>query len=148
MKQEKIRAEPIIRHAGNCRLQTCNAAGVAGWRWLANANSPVFRKLIKLINGNFKFADPIGLDCGSLVGAGCFAEVICSIFIILGLGTRLAAIPLIVTMGSFWCSFSTPQIRSANKNSGCCICSFICVCSSVAVGDFGWIHLLFSKRQQ
>ena len=55
-------------------------------------------KLMKLLAGNYQFADPIGLGLGLSLGLTVFAEAICSILIILGFGTRLATIPLIVTM--------------------------------------------------
>jgi putative oxidoreductase len=45
-----------------------------------------------------KFADPFGLGPDISLGMAVFAEVLCSFLIIIGLGTRLAAIPLIVTM--------------------------------------------------
>jgi putative oxidoreductase len=44
------------------------------------------------------FADPIGIgETASLILA-VFAEVFCSVLLIFGLATRLAAIPLIITM--------------------------------------------------
>ena len=57
-----------------------------------------YSKLQKLLAGNFQFADPIGLGPEISLGLAVFAEFLCSILIVLGLGTRLAAIPLIVTM--------------------------------------------------
>ncbi|HKL92426.1 MAG: DoxX family protein [Bacteroidales bacterium] len=45
------------------------------------------------------FPDPIGLGSTVALVLILFAEVFCSILIILGLFTRLAAIPLIVGMG-------------------------------------------------
>lgn len=58
-------------------------------------------KLIKLFgNEEIAFADPFGLGMGVTLALAVFAEFICSILVILGLGTRLAAIPLIVTMGT------------------------------------------------
>ncbi|MDO6738917.1 DoxX family protein [Wenyingzhuangia sp. 2_MG-2023] len=48
--------------------------------------------------GEIKFFDPIGLGSTAALGLAVFAEVICSILLILGLLTRLALIPLIVTM--------------------------------------------------
>lgn len=56
-------------------------------------------KLQQLIaGGEIKFADPIGIgELPSLILA-VFAEVICSVSLILGLATRLAVIPLMVTM--------------------------------------------------
>lgn len=45
-----------------------------------------------------KFADPFGLGPDISLGMAVFAEVLCSFLIIIGLGTRLATIPLIITM--------------------------------------------------
>jgi len=45
-----------------------------------------------------RFPDPIGLGAPITLALTVFAEVLCSIFLILGLGTRLAAIPLFITM--------------------------------------------------
>jgi putative oxidoreductase len=56
-------------------------------------------KLEKLIQGNFKFADPIGIGAFPSLLLATFAEFFCSVLIILGLGTRLASIPIIITMG-------------------------------------------------
>ena len=68
-------------------------------------------KLNKLTSGEeIKFADPFGLGPTITLGLAVFAEVICAIFIILGLGTRLASIPLIVTMAvvAFYAHASDP----------------------------------------
>ena len=56
-------------------------------------------KFLKLFGDEpISFADPIGIgETASLVLA-VFAEVVCSILIILGLVTRLSVIPLMVTM--------------------------------------------------
>lgn len=48
--------------------------------------------------GEIKFADPFGIGATLSLGLSVFAEVICSILLILGLLTRLALVPLIVTM--------------------------------------------------
>ncbi|MCM4158933.1 DoxX family protein [Antarcticibacterium flavum] len=44
------------------------------------------------------FADPIGIGEVASFTFAVFAEFVCSILVILGLGTRLAVIPLIATM--------------------------------------------------
>jgi putative oxidoreductase len=44
------------------------------------------------------FADPIGLGATASLALAVFAEVFCSVLLIFGLATRLAAIPLITTM--------------------------------------------------
>lgn len=51
-----------------------------------------------LAGGEIQFGDPIGIGAAPSLVLAVFAEFLCSIFIGLGLGTRLAAIPLIVTM--------------------------------------------------
>lgn len=50
------------------------------------------------MNGNMQFGDPYGLGAEVSLVLAAFAEGICSILVILGLGTRLAVIPLIFTM--------------------------------------------------
>lgn len=46
-----------------------------------------------------RFADPFGVGSTTSLSMAVFAEFFCSVFIILGLFTRLAVIPLIITMG-------------------------------------------------
>ncbi len=55
-------------------------------------------KLEKILSGNFNFADPLGLGPTASLILTVFAEFLCSVLIGIGLGTRLAAIPLIITM--------------------------------------------------
>ena len=45
-----------------------------------------------------QFADPLGVGMTASLGLTVFAEFVCGILIVLGLFTRLATIPLIVTM--------------------------------------------------
>ena len=56
-------------------------------------------KLNRLTSGEpIKFTDPFGLGADVSLGMAVFAEVLCSFLIIIGLATRLATIPLILTM--------------------------------------------------
>ena len=55
-------------------------------------------KLLRMLEGDFRFADPLGLGSGVSLIMAVFAEVVCALLIVVGLGTRLASIPLIVTM--------------------------------------------------
>jgi putative oxidoreductase len=55
-------------------------------------------KLMKVINGNFAFGDPIGLGPEISLILAAFAEGICGLFIVLGLWTRLSAIILSINM--------------------------------------------------
>ena len=45
------------------------------------------------------FADPFGIGSTASLSLTVFAEFFCAVFIILGLFTRLACIPLIINMG-------------------------------------------------
>jgi putative oxidoreductase len=51
-----------------------------------------------LAGGEIQFMDPFGLGQATSLYLAVFAEFFCSIFLILGFATRLAVIPLIVTM--------------------------------------------------
>ena len=57
-----------------------------------------FGKLQKLVNGNFEFGDPIRLGPEVSLGLTVFAEILCASLVLVGLFTRLAVIPLIITM--------------------------------------------------
>lgn len=56
-------------------------------------------KLMKFFStGDITFSDPLGVGTIPSLMMAIFSEVFCSIFVILGLGTRIAVIPLIITM--------------------------------------------------
>lgn len=56
-------------------------------------------KLIRFFGSEeITFADPLGLGPVFTFSFAVFAEFICAVLVLLGLGTRLAVIPLIVTM--------------------------------------------------
>ena len=57
---------------------------------------PKFSKL--LAGGDIQFGDPLGLGPSISLILVVFAEFFCSLLIGVGLGTRLAAIPLMITM--------------------------------------------------
>jgi putative oxidoreductase len=57
-------------------------------------------KLEMLLAGESdKFADPVGLGPRMSLGLAVFAEFFCAGLVMLGLLTRLAAVPLVITMG-------------------------------------------------
>lgn len=58
-----------------------------------------YPKLQKILNGNLQFGDPLGVGPEISLILTVFAEVICSVLVIIGLTTRLATIPLIIAMG-------------------------------------------------
>lgn len=45
-----------------------------------------------------QFPDPIGVGAAASLALAVFSEVLCSLFLIFGIATRLSAIPLIITM--------------------------------------------------
>lgn len=58
-----------------------------------------FPKFQRLLSGEeIKFADPYGLGVEVSFVLVVFAEFVCSILVMVGLATRLAVIPLIITM--------------------------------------------------
>jgi putative oxidoreductase len=60
-----------------------------------------FPKLQRLFSGEeIKFADPYGLGMTTSFVLVIFAEFVCSILVILGLATRLAAIPIMIAMAT------------------------------------------------
>ncbi|MEO6189055.1 MAG: DoxX family protein [Saprospiraceae bacterium] len=57
-----------------------------------------YMKMNKIIKGDLSFADPLGIGESISLFLTVFAEFICSILVVLGLFTRLACIPIIITM--------------------------------------------------
>lgn len=56
-------------------------------------------KLTILLNGEYtQFPDPMHIGAAASLVLAVFAEVGCSLLLLLGLATRLAVIPLIITM--------------------------------------------------
>lgn len=55
-------------------------------------------KFQKLTSGDLAFADPIGLGPELSLYLTVFAELVCAGFVLLGLFTRVAALPLLITM--------------------------------------------------
>src|SRR5690606_22017425 len=56
-------------------------------------------KLMSLFSGEpVQFASVMGMSATISLGLAVFAEVFCSVLILVGFGTRFATLPLIVTM--------------------------------------------------
>lgn len=56
-------------------------------------------KMMKLFTGDpTKFPDPIGLGAPVSLGLTVFAEALCAALLVVGLFTRWASIPLVITM--------------------------------------------------
>ena len=61
-------------------------------------------KAQQVMNGDFNFGDPIGIGPKLSLVLVAFAEFLCAGLVMIGLGTRLAAIPVVITMAvaAFW----------------------------------------------
>jgi putative oxidoreductase len=57
-----------------------------------------YDKLVKFPTLQYQFYNFLGLGSRISLGLSIFAEVLCSLFLVIGLFTRLASIPLIITM--------------------------------------------------
>ncbi|MEX0647514.1 MAG: DoxX family protein [Balneolaceae bacterium] len=55
-----------------------------------------YPKLTNVLAGDMGFGDPLGLGPATSLILVTFAEFFCAVFILLGLGTRIASIPLII----------------------------------------------------
>lgn len=53
---------------------------------------------ILIAGGEIQFPDPLGVGKTASLTLAVFAEVLCSFFLFIGLATRLATLPLIITM--------------------------------------------------
>lgn len=59
-----------------------------------------YGKFVNYAKVSANFPDPLGLGGATTMALAIFAEFFCAILVVLGLATRLAAIPLILTMAS------------------------------------------------
>lgn len=57
-----------------------------------------YPKMLKLLDGNFQFGDPLGIGVELSLVLAVFAEIVCAFFILIGILPRLSAVPLIITM--------------------------------------------------
>ena len=55
-------------------------------------------KLTSFNDAAGNFPDPLGIGSGLSLGLAVFAEVVCAALVMLGLATRLAVVPLAITM--------------------------------------------------
>jgi putative oxidoreductase len=85
----------ITRHSRNVDLMALLMRLVTGGFMLTHG----WGKLAKLMAGQpYQFADPLGMGVTPSLLLAVFAEVGCAVLIIVGLATRLATIPIMITM--------------------------------------------------
>lgn len=74
-----------------------------------------------------KFADPFGIGPTASYSLVVFAEFFCAAFIILGLFTRLAAIPLVIAMGVALFIAHKGDFFGAGENAGIYLICFLTI---------------------
>ena len=57
-------------------------------------------KLLRLLDGNLAFADPLGIGSAPTFLFAVFAEFLCALAVVVGFRTRWAAIPPLVTLAT------------------------------------------------
>jgi putative oxidoreductase len=82
------------------RTEAANAAGLLTLRVAVGGMMLThgWTKLVRLAQTPDQFADPLGLGPEISLGLAVFAEVICAALIVFGAATRVAAVPLLITM--------------------------------------------------
>ncbi|MBH1989377.1 MAG: DoxX family protein [Myxococcaceae bacterium] len=84
-------------------METLNDLGKLALRFgfgLPMAFGHGFTKLFSFTEQSHSFPDPYGIGPVLSMGLVIFAELVCSLLVVFGAFTRLAAIPLLFTMGT------------------------------------------------
>ena len=86
------------------------------WFGLEMAFAHGWGKVLKVIAGDFQWADPIGLGSTTSLILASGAEFVCAIFIALGFFTRLNLIPYLITMlvAAFIVHWGDPWAKQVN----------------------------------
>tara|TARA_R110001592_G_scaffold181632_1_gene424439 strand:+ start:63 stop:485 length:423 start_codon:yes stop_codon:yes gene_type:complete len=104
-----------------------------------------YPKFLKLIEGNFQFGDPIGLGVEVSLSLAVLAEFLCSILLILGLFSRYALVPLIVTMAvALFVVHSADPFGTQEKPALYLLTFFFLFIAGP--GKYSLDHKLFGKR--
>jgi putative oxidoreductase len=76
-----------------------------------------YPKFQKILEGNLKFGDPVGLGQVPSLYLSTFAEFLCAILVIIGLYTRLSLIPLIINMSvAFFIAHAADDFGTKEKS--------------------------------
>lgn len=97
--------------------------------------------------GPVKFADPFGLGPEISLGMAIFAEVICTVLVMIGFKTRLATIPLILTMltAAFYAHWNDPFGKK--ELPLLYICVFLGILAFGA-GKYAMDHLVKNRKRR
>lgn len=108
MKEKLFTRNPISLDLGLLILRLIMGAAIITHGW------PKFQKVIQ---GDFQFADPVGLGPEISLVLSAFAEFICGLLIILGLATRWASLALIINMSvAFFIVHSADDFGTKEKS--------------------------------
>lgn len=86
-----------------------------------------FDKLMHFSQKAAHFADPFGIGSTTSMAMVIFAEAFCAAFIILGLFTRLAAIPLVIAMSVALFYAHKGQFFGDGANAGLFLICFVAI---------------------
>ncbi|MFN4315081.1 MAG: DoxX family protein [Chitinophagaceae bacterium] len=86
-----------------------------------------YQKLINFADRASKFADPFHIGSSTSMALTIFAEFFCSVFIILGLFTRLAAIPPIIAMSVALFYSNRGDIFGTGEKAGLFLIGFLVI---------------------
>jgi putative oxidoreductase len=76
-----------------------------------------YPKFQKILTGDMKFGDPIGMGEIPSLYLSTFAEFLCAILVIIGLYTRLSLIPLIINMSvAFFIAHAADDFGTKEKS--------------------------------
>lgn len=103
-------------------------------------------KLAKLTGSEtIEFADPFGVGPATSLGLTVFAEVVCSFLIILGLFTRLAVVPLAVTMAVAFFYIHMADPFGAKEMAGLYLTVYVFL-GIAGSGRFSIDHLIWKRK--
>lgn len=104
-----------------------------------------YGKFMRIVNGEWRFSDPLGIGVEASLSLAAFGEFICPILIILGLGTRLAAIPTMITMLVAWQIAHGDDPFSSQEKSVAYLLVFTCILI-MGPGKYSLDQRLFKVR--
>lgn len=104
-----------------------------------------FQKVGKFSELTDKFPDPLGMGSQLSLISAIGSEVGCSILLIIGLGTRLAAIPLAFTMLVAWFIVHADDPWQKQELAAVYLTVYVCLIFTGG-GKFSLDHLLFGKQ--
>lgn len=108
MKSPFMSSAPLANDLGLLFLRIVSGAGML---------THGFPKFQKVLEGNLKFGDPIGLGEVPSLYLATFAEFLCAILVIIGLYTRLSLIPLIINMSvAFFIAHAADDFGTKEKS--------------------------------